>query len=166
MVRRAILDNVAKHGAKDSTMTHDVCPFCAADPDETDEWLLVTRSTQSKLWLSKNQTYRGHCSLVFLGRHVERLDELDDTESRLFQGDLKSALGAVRHAFAPDHVNVEMLGNVVRHLHAHIIPRYRDDPRWGHPIWLTDVSQMLVSKPPRAELVERVARLKQALKAN
>ena len=144
-------------------MTTDACPFCTADPDETDEWLLVTRSPQSKLWLSKNQTYAGHCALVFLGRHVERLDELEPPEHAAFLGDLTAALRAVRRAFAPDHVNVEMLGNVVRHLHVHIVPRYEDDPRWGHPIWLTDVSQMRVTKLPPAELVARVARLERAL---
>ncbi|HEY6726997.1 MAG TPA: HIT family protein [Polyangiaceae bacterium] len=144
-------------------MTHPPCPFCAADPDETDEWLLVTRLAQSKLWLSKNQTYRGHCSLVFLGRHVERLDDLDGSEFQRFVVDLRSSLQAVRHAFAPDHVNVEMLGNVVRHLHAHVIPRYQDDPRWGQAIWMTDASQMPVTKLPRAELEARVAQLRAAL---
>ena len=139
------------------------CPFCAADPDETEEWLLVTRSTQTKLWLSKNQTYRGHCSLVFLGRHVERLDDLDDHEYRLFTYDLRRAVRAMRQAFAPDHVNVEMLGNVVRHLHAHIVPRYRDDPRWGNAIWMTDVKDMPVTKLPHTFLEDRVARLKRAL---
>jgi diadenosine tetraphosphate (Ap4A) HIT family hydrolase len=144
-------------------MTPADCPFCAADPDETDEWLLVTRFSQAKLWLSKNQTYRGHCSLVFLGRHVERLDDLDDDEYRRFTDELRSAVRAMRHAFAPDHVNVEMLGNVVRHLHAHIVPRYRDDPRWGNAIWLTDVKDMPVTKLPRSELEDRVVRLRTAL---
>src|SRR5262245_6936544 len=145
-------------------MTHETCPFCAADLDETDEWLLVQRSTQTKLWISKNQTYRGHCSLVFLGRHVERLDELDDTEFREFTGDLRNAVRAMRQAFTPDHVNVEMLGNVVRHLHAHVIPRYQDDPRWGQAIWLTDARQMPVTQVTRAELEERVTRLREALR--
>ena len=145
-------------------MTHEGCPFCAADLDETEEWLLVSRSTQTKLWLSKNQTYRGHCSLVFLGRHVERLDDLDDAEYQRFTSDLRGALRAVRQAFAPDHVNVEILGNVVRHLHAHVIPRYRDDPRWGQAIWLTDAKQMPVTQVARVELEARVARLREALR--
>lgn len=145
-------------------MVQGTCPFCAGDPDETDEWLLVARSQHSKLWLSKNQTYRGHCALVFLGRHVERLDDLDDAEFQHFTQDLRSALRAVREAFAPDHVNVEMLGNVVRHLHAHVIPRYTDDPRWGQAIWLTDASQMPVTRLPRNELEQRAASLRAALR--
>ena len=41
----------------------------------------------------------------------------------------------------PDHMNVESLGNVMPHLHWHVIPRYKDDGRWGHPIWAPDVTQ-------------------------
>jgi diadenosine tetraphosphate (Ap4A) HIT family hydrolase len=28
-----------------------------------------------------------------------------------------------------------LLGNAEPHLHWHIIPRYLNDPAWGHPIW-------------------------------
>ena len=42
----------------------------------------------------------------------------------------------------PDHINVELLGNVVPHFHWYIIPRYVRDPRWGMPIRTTPPSAM------------------------
>ena len=35
-------------------------------------------------------------------------------------------------------MNYELLGNSDPHLHWHIIPRYKTDPRWGAPIWESD----------------------------
>jgi hypothetical protein len=32
-------------------------------------------------------------------------------------------------------MNYELLGNTDPHLHWHIVPRYKTDPRWGQPIW-------------------------------
>ena len=36
-------------------------------------------------------------------------------------------------------MNVESLGNVMPHLHWHVIPRYKNDSRWRQPIWAQDV---------------------------
>lgn len=45
-------------------------------------------------------------------------------------------------ALSPDHINIETLGNAMPHLHTHIIPRYRSDPRWGGPVWTTTREEM------------------------
>jgi diadenosine tetraphosphate (Ap4A) HIT family hydrolase len=42
---------------------------------------------------------------------------------------------AIRHILSPDKVNLASLGNVVPHLHWHVIPRYLDDPHFPAPIW-------------------------------
>jgi diadenosine tetraphosphate (Ap4A) HIT family hydrolase len=74
--------------------------------------------------------------LVYDARHVRRLDELTRDEWQAASLELWIATRAIVQVFAPDHLNVESLGNVVAHLHWHLIPRYRHDPRWGKPIWL------------------------------
>jgi diadenosine tetraphosphate (Ap4A) HIT family hydrolase len=40
-------------------------------------------------------------------------------------------------------MNVESLGNVMPHLHWHVIPRYKTDPRWGAPIWPSDLREQI-----------------------
>jgi diadenosine tetraphosphate (Ap4A) HIT family hydrolase len=37
----------------------------------------------------------------------------------------------------PDKINLASLGNVVPHLHWHVIPRWRDDSHFPAPIWAT-----------------------------
>ena len=41
----------------------------------------------------------------------------------------------LREVLAPDKINLASLGNVVSHLHWHVIPRYRDDPHFPKSIW-------------------------------
>jgi diadenosine tetraphosphate (Ap4A) HIT family hydrolase len=36
---------------------------------------------------------------------------------------------------APDKINLASLGNVVPHLHWHVIPRFADDPHFPNPVW-------------------------------
>jgi diadenosine tetraphosphate (Ap4A) HIT family hydrolase len=37
----------------------------------------------------------------------------------------------------PDKINLASLGNMVAHLHWHVIPRFADDPHFPQPIWGT-----------------------------
>jgi diadenosine tetraphosphate (Ap4A) HIT family hydrolase len=41
----------------------------------------------------------------------------------------------LRDALAPDKVNLASLGNMVPHVHWHVIPRFRDDRHYPAPIW-------------------------------
>jgi len=59
----------------------------------------------------------------------------------------------------PQHVNVESLGNVMPHLHWHVIPRYKNDGRWGSPIWAADIKE----QPDRRLTAEDRTRLLQSL---
>jgi diadenosine tetraphosphate (Ap4A) HIT family hydrolase len=42
---------------------------------------------------------------------------------------------ALRDLMHPDKINLASLGNVTRHLHWHVIPRFRDDRHFPQPIW-------------------------------
>jgi diadenosine tetraphosphate (Ap4A) HIT family hydrolase len=119
----------------------------------------------SSLYLSKNQTYRGHCQLIFDRRHVTCVAELSVDEWRGMSGDLFKAQAAITRTVRPDHINIESLGNIVPHLHWHIVPRYRNDPRWGSPIWLTSLADMIDTPLPEGDRDALLLALRTALQA-
>lgn len=98
-----------------------------------------------KYWLiniHENQGYLGRC--VVWCKREEALDLLDATEEEkeeLF-GILEKLKKAVCKSFQPDWFNYCFLGNGIRHLHCHFVPRYKEqrefddfifkDERWGH----------------------------------
>jgi len=136
------------------------CPLDAPRPESNDHWDFVVTLSVSSLYLSKNQTYRGQCLLIFDPRHVARVDQLSAGEWRALSADLFKAQKAVMQAVGADHLNVESLGNVVPHVHWHIVPRYRGDPRWGSPVWLTSLDDMIDTRLPVEEQRMLVERLK------
>ena len=132
-------------------------------PDTNEHWDLVAVLSVSSLYLAANQTYRGHCQLVFDSRHACRTDDLTRDEWRALSDDLFDAQRAILQATRPDHLNVELLGNVVPHLHWHIIPRYFSDPRWGMPIWTTPLSDMRETRLPEAQRTALIETIRAAL---
>ena len=139
------------------------CPLDAPRPPSNEHWDLVTPLTVSSLYLTKNQTYRGQCQLIFDSRHVARIDQLSRPEWLALAGDLFTAQQAVARAVKPDHVNVESLGNVVPHLHWHIIPRYVGDPMWGAPVWKVPLDSMPDTRLPDDERAVLIAQLQKAV---
>jgi diadenosine tetraphosphate (Ap4A) HIT family hydrolase len=140
------------------------CAMDAPRPDSSDSWDLIAKLSVSTLYLAKNQTYRGQCVLIFDLRHAARPDQLDAREWAQLCADLYAAEGAVVRALRPDHVNLESLGNVVPHLHWHVVPRYLDDARWGDPIWLSNVAEMRDTRLDPAERTTLIALLRAELR--
>jgi diadenosine tetraphosphate (Ap4A) HIT family hydrolase len=117
------------------------------------------------LYLPKNQTYRGHCILVLDLRHATRLDQLTRQEWQRFCDDLYAAQHAIERVVRADHMNVATLGNLMPHLHWHIVPRYESDPRWGGPIWSWDGAVVPDTRLEDADYTALLKQLRDALGA-
>ena len=139
------------------------CPLDVPRPDSNAERDMVAALRVSTLYLCKNQTYRGHCMLILDRRHASRPNELATQEWLQFCTDLYVAEGAISRTLNPDHINIAALGNLAPHLHWHIIPRYRSDPRWGAPIWLTEPADMRDTRLDRTEYDALLQNLRRAL---
>jgi diadenosine tetraphosphate (Ap4A) HIT family hydrolase len=116
----------------------------------------------SNLYLTQDQRFLGHSTLIFDARHATRVDELSDSEYAKYMHDLRLSVQAICAALNPDHVNVAMLGNSCPHLHWGIVPRYRTDPSWGRPIWEGTTVQevrrnpMILAEPDCAGVISRI----------
>ncbi len=107
------------------------CKFCGTrEGCEPSDPLHVVELDTSWTFLDPNQTYRGHV-IVVVKRHHEDVGAMPADEGTALYAEMTRVAGAVRRACKADHMNYLSLGNVVRHVHWHIYPRYRDDPNWG-----------------------------------
>lgn len=130
------------------------CTLCVPRAPITEFAYFVCKLPVSSLYVVRNQTYRGTCAVIYDPAHATRPSELTEEAWRQFSADARVVEAAVSCAFQPDHVNIECLGNTVPHLHIAIIPRYRSDPRWGHPIWTTLRNETTVTTVDDAECAD------------
>lgn len=97
--------------------------------------------------------FPGFCRVVWHA-HVRELSDLTAPERRHLLDVLAATEAAVRAVVRPDKINLASLGNVVPHLHWHVIPRWTDDSHFPAPIWATAVRPPPVRPPPTsADLV-------------
>ena len=111
------------------------CPFCAG---------VTSRSFHSgrisEALLERHAIASGHTAVVFRPRHVAAFTDLTPTELTEYWLDIQDVGRAIERVFKPCHVNYQLLGNIVPHLHVHIVPRYLDDAAPERPLpWTTSV---------------------------
>jgi len=109
------------------------CIFCELNKDIKSPTRIVELNN-SIAYINLDQTYPGRSIVVFKAHY----DSLLDLPKNLFDNlndELRVISYAVEKTFNPDRLNFAILGNVVSHLHWHIIPRYESDQNWGRPPW-------------------------------
>lgn len=89
--------------------------------------------------LGDPQILPGYC-LLLPDPVVPHLNALDADGRRMFLADMASLGDAVLAVTGAVRINYEMLGNLEPALHAHVIPRYADEPEATRtsPVWLHD----------------------------
>ena len=84
--------------------------------------------------LERHAIARGHAVVIFRGRHVADFTGLTVAEAAAYWSDIHTVARMIEQVFAPCHMNYQLLGNLVPHLHVHLVPRYLDDPAPGKPL--------------------------------
>jgi diadenosine tetraphosphate (Ap4A) HIT family hydrolase len=88
---------------------------------------------EARFWraaLNRNQNLLGK-TIIVLRRHEEAVTALSAEEWAELQGEVAWVVARLEGAFSPDHVNYAFLQNQDRHVHLHVIPRYRGRRRCG-----------------------------------
>jgi diadenosine tetraphosphate (Ap4A) HIT family hydrolase len=121
----------------------------------------VWNGSCTEVRIARRTAVRGYCLVIWAGAHVADPTDLAPSDAASYWDDVLTTGRAVRAVFQPVKVNYLLLGNLVPHLHTHVVPRHVDDPAAGGPLsW-----EVLVGGPPTPaqELRQQAADLRAAL---
>jgi len=138
------------------------CELCR-EPGGT----LVFQSAQWRVIPAADADFPAFYRVVWRA-HVSEWSELALAEQAALMGAVTAVERVLRDSLAPAKINLASLGNVVPHLHWHVVARFDWDSRFPAPIWAAPVRAV---DPPAVarlgvaleELDARVARAVAAL---
>lgn len=105
------------------------CPLCASDGGQ-----LVWRDDRLRVILPDEPDYPGFTRVVWHA-HVAEMTDLPTADREALMRAVWAVEAAQREALAPDKVNLASFGNMVAHLHWHVVPRWRDDRNFPESVW-------------------------------
>lgn len=123
-------------------MSSSDCELCAGDGG-----VLLWRNPRLRVVRVEDPLYPGFCRVIW-NSHVGEMTDLPPHERLQLMSAVFAAEQALREVLAPDKVNLASLGNLVPHLHWHVIPRWRDDPHFPAPVWAAQRRERTRELPP------------------
>ncbi len=130
------------------TTTVSACELCDADGGE-----VIVRNDQVRVVLVDDARYPGFCRVIW-NAHAAELTDLIPADRSLLMMTVCKVETVLRQVMTPHKINLAALGNMVPHLHWHVIPRYVDDAHFPAPVWAE-----AVRVPTPASLAARMALL-------
>lgn len=100
--------------------------------------------------------FPGFCRVIW-NAHVAEMSDLAPEDARHLMELVLGVERVLRELCQPDKINLASLGNVVPHLHWHIIPRWRDDSHFPKPVWAD------AQRPVPARCIPRLEQLQELL---
>jgi len=105
------------------------CPLCAAPGGN-----LIWQDDLCRVILADEPDYPGFLRVI-LNAHVKEMTDLPAADQQALMRVVFAAEATLREVMAPGKINLASLGNVVPHLHWHVIPRFAEDPHFPNPVW-------------------------------
>ena len=133
------------------------CTACGGHwPDAVDR---IAELREGILYLHTDQFFPGWSVLV-LRRHATELFDLERDERARLMDEVSDVAQALKLAFDARKVNYALFGNLVPHVHWHLIPRLPTDPAPLEPVFAVSHQPLTI---PTIERADRIARIRSRL---
>ena len=131
------------------------CVYCIKGEKLKDIMIEICTLSVSTLYLLKDQTYRGRC-IVALNNHQTELFNLDEDTRHLFSDDVSAVASAIFRAFNPQKINYAIYGDLVPHLHYHLVPKLKSGDCWGKPFNANPENTVVLSEKEYQEIIDKI----------
>ena len=118
------------------------CPICTAQ----DEDILLQTPNLRIIAIHNDSGSPAFCRVIWR-KHIAEMTDLSAAERHEIMEMVYNVEAAMRQVFQPTKINLASLGNVVPHLHWHIIARFENDATFPAPIWASPVREHAMLLP-------------------
>jgi diadenosine tetraphosphate (Ap4A) HIT family hydrolase len=129
------------------------CPMCSRWDADSD--LRIMEMPHSYVLLNRDQYFPGY-TLLFTKNHVTELFHLHRDLRAALMDEVSLVAQALYTAYTPAKINYELLGNMVPHIHWHIVPRFSSEPLWPRPIWAESHEELLLTHDEYRQRIETI----------
>ena len=130
------------------------CGYCMKNELLDPFGIYICDLDASVLVLFKEQSHPGRCIVAYKD-HKSEIVDLTDAERDAFFADVNRVAKALHAEFHPDKINYGAYGDTGRHLHFHLVPKYKDQAEWGGVFEMNPGKKFLTEAEYR-EMIDKI----------
>lgn len=111
------------------------CPLCLQPGGE-----VLWDDGFARVVLVGDADHPGFCRVI-LNAHKKEMTDLPEVERNRLMSTVYVVEKLLRDLLQPAKINLASFGNIVPHLHWHVIPRYADDPHFPGAVWAAKIHE-------------------------
>ena len=127
------------------------CALCIAADEE-----VLLETEKLRVIVVHNEVTPAFCRVIWQ-EHVAEMTDLSLADRHELMEMVYRVEYAMREVLQPTKMNLASLGNVVPHLHWHVIARFQDDAHFPAPIWANAQREMQLVLP--ADWIQQVQKI-------
>jgi diadenosine tetraphosphate (Ap4A) HIT family hydrolase len=129
------------------------CRACGGQWPPADDF--IADCGPARAYLHDDQFFPGWTVLV-LKRHASELYDLEREERAALTEAVSDVARALGEVYGAAKLNYALLGNVLPHIHWHLIPRRPDDPSPREPVWAVPHEPRSLSSEERRARIDAI----------
>lgn len=142
--------------APTTTVNHATCPLCSGDGG-----VPIWRGTEFRVIRAEEVAFPAFYRVVW-NDHVAEFSDLSVVQRHTCMEAVSAVERVMRRHLHPDKINLAALGNMVPHLHWHVVARFGWDSHfpgspWSAPVRAADAAQLAAVRARLPQLDAAVA---------
>lgn len=135
-------------------MKDENCAYCGNEQVLAGFGIFICNLPASKVYLFKEQSHKGRCIVAYKD-HAADIADLNDSDISAYYQDVAKVSRILHKLFNPDKINYGAYGDTAKHIHTHLVPKYKDAFEWGG-VFAMNPDKVKLSDNEYNELVNKI----------
>lgn len=108
------------------------CFYCENGEKLQSLMIEIVKLEAATIYLNRDQKHKGRL-IITLNSHKREYFEIEETERNQYFKEVSLTAAALDKVYKPDKINYATFGDLVSHVHIHMVPKHKDGLQWGKP---------------------------------
>ncbi|MBE6904789.1 MAG: HIT family protein [Ruminococcaceae bacterium] len=130
------------------------CFYCEKTEKLDSLMIPVIELQYSNVYLNRDQKHKGRC-IVALKEHKTEYFQMTAEQNAGYFAEVSLTAQIIQNIYHPDKINYATFGDMVPHVHVHLVPKYQDGLQWGEAFH-DDVPKETLTDMDYQKIVEKL----------